>query len=65
MKSDSDNYITVQFNEYTTYDSGFKIESCTSRNDIRYIDSLENFFNGELDPNSKKIIWIDLSHFIS
>jgi len=40
LKSDSDNYITVQFNEYTTYDSGFKIESCTSRNDIRYISQI-------------------------
>ena len=31
LKSDSDNYITVQFNENTEYDSCSKIESCTSR----------------------------------
>ena len=29
------------------------------------IDSLENFFNGESDSNSKNIISSDLSHFIS
>ena len=37
LKIDSDNYITVKYNKTTKYDSGFKIDSCTSRKDISYI----------------------------
>ena len=37
IKSDSDNYITIKYNDNTEYQSGFKIDNCPSRKKISYI----------------------------
>ena len=51
LKCDSNNYITIKYNDNVNYDIGFSIDNCASRNEISHI-----FFQNSIFKKTEELI---------